>query len=221
MNEETALTEAREETQLAPQTGAALTMWNDAGLLSNAYKAAKFLAASDIVPEQTYKGKPANCLIALDMANRMNISPLMVMQNLFIVKGKPAWSGSFCVAAVNGCGRFTPLEFVEQDGSCFARARRKDTGETCNGATITMQMAADEGWLQKSGSKWKTMPQQMLRYRAASFFARTYCPEALMGIQTIEEVQDVQGYDEPEAETVRVSLISGVATDETKGEANE
>lgn len=205
------------ETALAPQDTALAgpvnqytpTIWNDPALMKTAYSAAKYLAASDLVPELTYKNKPANCLIALDMANRMNVSPLLVMQNLYIVKGHPAWSGQFCVAAVNGCSKFTPLEFVTVEsggGGCFARATRKDTGEVCKGTTVTMQMAADEGWLGKSGSKWKTMPEQMLKYRAASFFARAFCPEVLIGIQTVEEVQDVQGYDEPENQTVTITL---------------
>lgn len=207
MNEETAVVPVETAETPAAQNAYVPTIWNDPALMKGAYAAAKYLASSDIVPEQTYRGKPANCLIAVDMANRMNVSPLMVMQNLYIVKGKPAWSGSFCVAAINGCGKFTPLEFVKVPDGCFARATRKATGEVCQGTTITMQMAKDEGWLQKTGSKWKTMPEQMMMYRAASFFARTFCPEALMGIQTIEEVQDVSGYDEaPQIETVTLHL---------------
>jgi len=185
------------------------TMWNNTGMLKTAYNAAKYLSSSDLVPESTYKGKPANCLIALDMANRMNISPLLVMQNLYVVKGKPAWSGSFCTAAINGCGKFAPLEFVfvdENGGGCFARTTRLSNGKVCQSDTITMQMAADEGWLNKTGSKWKTMPKQMMMYRAASFFARTFCPEVLLGIQTVEEVKDVSGYEEEEKPTVTVSL---------------
>ena len=46
----------------------------------------------------------------------------------------------------------------------------------------------------------------MLRYRAASFFARTFCPEVLIGIQTVEEIQDARGYDAPEQETVTITL---------------
>ena len=211
MNETTETALAPQDTALAgPVNQYTPTIWNDPALMKTAYSAAKYLAASDLVPEPTYKNKPANCLIALDMANRMNVSPLLVMQNLNIVKGHPAWSGQFCVAAVNGCGKFTtPLEFVTVEsggGGCFARATRKDTGEVCKGTTVTMQMAADEGWLGKSGSKWKTMPEQMLKYRAASFFARVFCPEVLIGIQTVEEVQDVQGYDESENQTVTITL---------------
>ena len=195
----------------APQTSYAATMWNDNALLKQAYKAAQYLASSDLVPVETYKNKPQNCLIALDLSNRMGLAPLLVMQNLYIVKGKPAWSGSFCITAVNGCGRFTPLEFVftgesEEDAGCYAQATRVADGKLCTGTKITMQMAKGEGWLDKSGSKWKTMPQQMLMYRAASFFARVYCPDVLMGVQTVDEVKDVNGYETEEKPVITVSL---------------
>ena len=172
------------------------TIWNDDRLMSKAYKAAKYLAGSDLVP-QTYRNKPDNCLIAMDLANRMNMSPMQVMQNLYIVQGKPAWSGQFCVAAINGCGRFSPLEYVwGEDASCAAKATDLRTGKVCIGTTITWQMVKDEGWLNKPGSKWKTMSQQMFMYRAAAFFARTFCPDVLMGVQTAEEVRDVNGYSD-------------------------
>lgn len=185
-----------------------LTMWNDLKMMQNAWRTADMISKSGLVPEN-YHAQPANCLIAIDLANRLQLSPMMVMQNLYVVKGKPAWSGSFCAAAINGCGKFTPLEYVfveDGGGGCFARATRKSNGSVCQSDVITMQMATDEGWLNKTGSKWKTMPRQMMMYRAASFFARAHCPEVLLGIQTTEEVQDVKGYDTPEQEKVTITL---------------
>ena len=66
----------------------------------------------------------------------------------------------------------------------------------------TMAMAAAEGWLNKPGSKWKTMPVQMMHYRAAAFFARIHCSDILLGLPTYEEVQDVKGYEEEGKQTV-------------------
>ena len=191
-----------------PATGLA-TMWNDTKLMNQAYRMAGMLSKSGLVPEN-YRNAPENCLIAIDLANRQGISPMLVMQNLYVVKGKPVWSGSFCAAAINGCGKFTPLEYVfvgdpgQLNYGCFARATRIANGSVCTSDTITMQMAKDEGWLDKSGSKWKTMPRQMMMYRAASFFARAHCPEVLLGIQTVEEVQDVNGYDPEQSNTTTV-----------------
>ena len=205
------LTPVQQDAALVPQdndTTYAPTIWNNDKLMAKAYKAAKYLASSDLVPTQTYKGKPENCLIAMDLANRMNVAPLLVMQNLYIVQGKPGWSGQFCVAAVNGCGRFSPLEFVtNQDGSVFARATDLRTGRTCTGTPITWDMVKGEGWLNKPGSKCQTLPDQMFRYRAAAFFARTFCPDVLMGLQTVEEIRDVSGYsDELQKQTTVIKL---------------
>lgn len=197
---------------LAPTTQSiGIISYLDSAAMNKAAKTAQALSRSDLLPEM-YRGKWENVMIAMDIASRMNIGLTMVSQNLYIVKGKPAWSGSFCAAAVNGCGKFTPLEyvFVGEHGTpsegCFARATRLSNHAECVSDTITMQMAKDEGWLDKNGSKWKTMPRQMMMYRAASFFARAHCPEVLLGIQTVEEVQDVRGYDAPEKTTTTIVL---------------
>ena len=67
-------------------------------------------------------------------------------------------------------------------------------------------MAQKEGWSTKPGSKWLTMSEQMLAYRAGSFFARAYCPEVLLGVQTIDEIQDVNGYADEDKSVVTIEL---------------
>ena len=188
----------------------AVTMWNDPKIMNLSFRTARMLSTSGLVPDH-YRNSPENCLVAIDLANRLGLSPIMVMQNLYVVKGKPSWSGSFCAAAVNGSGRFTPLEFVfvgepgKPEYGCYAKAIRRSNGSVCVSDSITMQMAQKEGWLNKPGSKWQTMPVQMMQYRAAAFFARVHCSDVLLGIPTYEEVQDVNGYEEP-AKVVTVTL---------------
>lgn len=174
------------------------TMWNNTKLMNQSFRMAGMLSKSGLVPD-SYKNSPENCLIAIDLGNRIGMAPLAVMQNLYIVKGKPAWSGQFCAGIVNGSGRFTPLQYqwVGEEGKmnrgCRAFARRTSDGSLCFGGLVTMQTAQDEGWLSKPGSKWKTMPEQMLMYRAASFFAKAHCSDYLLGIPTQEEVEDITG----------------------------
>ena len=158
-------------------------------------RASKGFAQSDLVPA-IYKGNVGSCTIALEMAARMGASPLMVMQNLYIVHGSPSWSSKFLIACFNQCGRFSALRY-EFDGpkgaptGCRAWAVEKSTGERLTGSTVTLAMAKEEGWSTKAGSKWKTMPEQMLMYRAAAFMIRSYAPEISMGLQTAEEAYDV------------------------------
>jgi hypothetical protein len=156
----------------------------------HAQRIAKVLSSSDLVPTQ-YKNNVANTLVALEMANRMGASPLMVMQNLHIIHGRPSWGSSFIIASLNSCGRFTTLRFQGDASKCKAVATDKATGEVLEGPTVSLEMAKAEGWLDKAGSKWKTMPELMLKYRAAAFFGRLYAPEVLMGMQTSEEVIDI------------------------------
>lgn len=156
----------------------------------HAQRIAKVLSSSDLVPT-TYKNNVANTLVALEMANRMGASPLMVMQNLHIIHGRPSWGSSFIIASLNSCGRFSTLRFVGDSNKCKAVATDKQTGEVLEGPTVSLEMAKAEGWLTKTGSKWITMPELMLKYRAAAFFGRLYAPEVLMGMQTSEEVMDI------------------------------
>lgn len=172
------------------------TMWNDASLMNTSWRTADMLSKASIIPA-SYRGKPGDCLIAIDMANRMGISPIMVMQSSQIVQGNFAWRGTACKALIDGCGKFKNSRYVMvgKEGTpswgCKMVAIRTRTGESVSGPTVTMKMATDEGWVNKNGSKWKTIPELMMRYRAASFFAKTECPEVLMGFQTAEEQMDI------------------------------
>lgn len=199
-------------------------------------RTAKMFAVSSMVPtvyraviekgygdNVTYQDNPAavpNCIIALNMSQRMNADPLMIMQNLHVIEGRPSWSSQFIIAAINSCGRYSPLRFdlvkgEEMDAeyttyewenrkkvakttkvritnmTCVAWAIELDTKQRLESPTVSLEMAVNEGWFGKNGSKWKTMPEVMLRYRAAAFFGRIYAPELLMGLPTAEESQDV------------------------------
>ncbi len=168
-----------------------------------AQRTATVLSKSDLVPQQ-FKNNLPNCIIAINMASRIGADPLMVMQNMYIVHGKPSWSSTFLIAAINSCGKFkAPLRF-ETNGEgdqkqCIAWTIDL-TGEKLESPAITIQMAKEEGWLNKAGSKWKTMPELMLRYRAAAFFSRLYCPEITMGMHTVEEIQDAVIIKDPSEE---------------------
>ena len=173
----------------------ATEMWDNAQAMAQTIRMAEYLAKAQIIP-QAYQANPGNCLIAIDLGRRMNISPMVVMQNSQIVYGNFSWKGSACRAMIDGCGKYenSRYETVGAPGSpdwgCRLVAEKVKTHTTVSGPWVTMKMAQDEGWFSKNGSKWRTMPELMMRYRAASFFAKTECPEVLMGFQTAEEIQD-------------------------------
>lgn len=227
--------------QLAVQPAAQTTTVNffDPNQFAVVQRMSNLFASSALVPD-TYQvakvGKEqavANCVIALDIATRIGASPLMVMQNLVIIYGRPSWSSKFLISTVNTCGRFEPLKFrftekgkmgkfnyteyekkwvnnpngkgyykneaitKEFDGTkildieCVAYTTTKGGKDVLESSPISLRMAVEEGWYTKNGSKWRTMPKQMLMYRAASFWTSAYAPELSMGMRTVEETQDI------------------------------
>jgi hypothetical protein len=144
------------------------------------------------------------------------------MQNLDIIHGRPGWRATFIIATINASNRFTPLRFRWEGKAgtdtwgCRAVAKDRESGEECIGALITLATAKAEGWSAKNGSKWKTIPEQMLMYRAASFWGRVYAPEKMLGMSTGDEledvfntsraIQDAEIVDAPSAEAVKAAL---------------
>jgi hypothetical protein len=181
----------------------ALQVFSGIAAFDAAQRMAKALCSSTLVPKE-YQGQQglANSLIALEIASRMRLSPLVVMQNMTPIHGRPTWSSKFLIATVNASGRFSPLRFVfdnkEQPTRCHAVATDKATGEVLEGETITLELARKEGWWSRKDrqgnetSKWQTMTGQMLRYRAAAWWANVYCPEIALGLMTQEEALDIE-----------------------------
>ena len=161
---------------------------------SDNWRMATQLAKSTIIPI-TYQNKPENVIVAIGMAQKLGLDPFSVMQNLNIIKGKTSWSGSFCRTLIEKSNKYTNLElkFVGQKGTdtygCYMQGINKETGEVIKGPEVNMKMAKAENWT--SNTKWINMPELMLSYRATSFFARVYVPEALNGVQTTEEIEDI------------------------------
>ena len=188
MNEEKTLAVVEQTTELATNS-----VWENKDAFNQILRAADMLSKTSIIP-QSYQGKPQDCFVAIEMANRMGVSPMVVMQNMYVVKGKPSWAGQACTMLINSCGKFKDGKHIytgekgKPNRGCYVTATRISDGSQVDGVEVTMQMAQSEGWT--SNSKWRNMPELMLAYRASAFFARVYCPEAMMGVQTAEEVYD-------------------------------
>lgn len=179
----------------------------------------------------------ANCIIALNMAVRMNADPLQIMQSLYVIEGRPSWSSQFIIAMINSSGRYSPLRFdLSEEGperdveytvtewvngqrqrakrtakvkarTCRAWAYELSTNDRLDGPEVSMDIAVAEGWFSKDGSKWQTMPEVMLRYRAASLFGRLYAPELLMGLQSQEEAEDIAVHQAREVSGTRLQQV--------------
>ena len=180
-------------------------VFNSIEAFENAQRMAKGLAQSKMIPEQ-YQGKVEDVLVAMEIAGRTGTSVIMVMQNLDIIKGTPSWASKYVIASLNASTKFsTDIRFeyenlgekeiqwkqtvweggqrskksykkVIQNKRCVAYCMDLD-GNKLEGPEVTIEMAYIEGWFTKDGSKWQTMTDLMLSYRAAKFFGNLYAPE--------------------------------------------
>ena len=169
-------------------------VFNSSDSFSLARQMAQAMAVSTIVPP-TFQKNEANCMVAISQAQKLGVDPFVVMNNMYMIQGKITWKSEFIIAMINASGKFdTELQYDEEekDGkpyacTCFAFKG----GRKISGIKVTMDMADKEGWTKKNGTKWATLPQLMLRYRAAVFFARFNAPELTSGLYTVEEGEDV------------------------------
>lgn len=196
------------------------TVYSDVTTYNQYMKMAECLSKTELLPAQ-YRGKPADCLIIIDVARQIGASPLFVAQNMYIIKGSPSWSAQYSASVIKT--NFTNVK-VELQGEGLHRGCRiiatDKNGNLCEGTRVTIEMAKQEGWFSKTGSKWQTMPDQMLIYRAYSFFARAYCPDKLLGIHDEFENVDIskieQRADNPFEEVIDAEVVQEPEQTETQ-----
>lgn len=223
----------------APSSGTGVNVFMDLHNFETAQRMAKLLAHSSMVPDQyreqysktvngqqTWVDNPdamGNCVIALELAHRLRCSPLQIMQQVDMVKGRPGLRGAFVKALIDRSGLFTRLKYEWKgtpgtpEWGCRVYATEKSTGERLDGTWITWAMVVGEKW--NANDKWKTMPEQMFMYRSAAFWGRAHAPELLMGMQTLEEIEDVLGPDTgPTPNEVRRLESPGTLQDRLNGD---
>lgn len=152
-----------------------------------AVKFSHMLADSDLVPKD-FKGKPGNCLIAMQWGAELGLKPLQALSNIAVVNGRAALWGDAVIALVRG----SPLcEFViETDDGHTACCRVKRRGEPEQTRTFSMDDAKAAGLAGKQGP-WAQYPKRMRQMRARAFALRDVFPDVLRGMPVAEEMQDM------------------------------
>jgi hypothetical protein len=145
-----------------------------------------YLADSDLVPKD-FKGKPGNCLIAIQWGAELGLKPLQALQNLAIINGRPSLWGDAVIALV----RSSPLcEYViESDDGHTATCKVKRRGEPEQSRTFDMSDAKAAGLAGKQGP-WTQYPKRMRQMRARAFALRDVFPDVLRGLPVAEEIMD-------------------------------
>tara|TARA_R100000231_G_scaffold37929_1_gene33235 strand:+ start:2721 stop:3431 length:711 start_codon:yes stop_codon:yes gene_type:complete len=164
----------------------------DSKTFEHTWRVATAFAKSKMIPKH-FQNKPEDCMVALMMAQQLEVNPILALQNLQVIHGNVGFNSSFAIGLANERGNFLePITWTSEgkgdDLAVTAHAILK-TGKKIS-ITVGMDTARKENWI--TNNKYKTMPEQMLRYRSATWLIRTHCPEVLLGMQSSEEIQDVE-----------------------------
>lgn len=147
----------------------------------------EYLANSDMVPKD-FKGKPGNCLVAIQWGMEIGLKPLQAMQNIAVINGRPSLWGDAVIALARN---FPLCEYViEEDDGRTATCKVKRRGEAEQTRTFSMEDAKTAGLLGKQGP-WTQYPKRMRQMRARAFAIRDVFPDALKGLPIAEEVMDM------------------------------
>jgi hypothetical protein len=187
MTESTALT-----TTTPATTPGALAFMHDGAAFEHLWRVAKAFSMSGMVPSH-FQGKPESCMVALMYADQLGEHPMVMFQEVTVINGRPGTSARFAIARANKSGLLAgPITWTEKgQGDALevtASATLRETGELIQ-AKVTMKEAAADGWTRNS--KYKSIPGQMLRWRAATRLINLYMPEVLFGLGVKDEIEAV------------------------------
>lgn len=191
-----------------------VSVFDDARIFDETMRMATALSKSALVPK-AFQGSPESCLVAIDLARRLNTPVMTLFPHLYVIDQKPAFSTQFLITLVNRSGLFNRLDwetgvdgevevtFCDWKGSqketwkatvpnhyAIAKLTERRSGKTYASPRVDMAFADRNGWTSKPGSKWQTMPEVMAAYRSASILIKRICPELTMGMDCAEDMQD-------------------------------
>lgn len=175
----------------------------------------QYLADSDMVPKD-FKGKPGNCLVAIQWGMEIGLKPLQAMQNIAVINGRPSLWGDSVIALA----RNSPVceYIVEEDDGRTATCKVKRRGEPEQIRTFSMEDAKIAGLLGKQGP-WTQYPKRMRQMRARAFAIRDVFPDVLKGLPVAEEVMDMPQSTPINTRTGDVMPVASMALIDSANEA--
>jgi hypothetical protein len=137
---------------------------------------ARAFADSKMVPEH-FKKSVGDCYIAINLAHRYGMEPWMLMQEMYIIQGRPMMSGKLATAILNN-SLAEPLRptYAGKDDDREITLTGRPEGSAPLSVTLKVKDA------KTANEQWKKNPDQMLMYAAARMWGRRYTPDLILGI---------------------------------------
>ena len=172
-------------------------------------KYADRLSKSKLIPDHL-KGDPGACFAVASYAFRLGLDTFAVAQATSVVRGRLCLEGKLIHAALLSTGAIaSPLTFT-YEGQGNERTVLV-TGTPRGGSPVSVEGSVGS-WATDNGA-WKKSPDQMLAYRGSREWARRYCPQAVLGLSTPDEVRtevrEAEGvvvHDEPN-KSIRTRIV--------------
>lgn len=163
---------------------------SEARLMEYRWRSANAYSQSRMVPAHFFNN-PQDCFVVIELASQLGVPALTALQNIFMISGRPGFKAQFAVALANKSKVFAgPIRHKVERGdgkpeslavTAYAPTHDGDTVEVA----VSMAQAMKEGWTKNS--KYKSIPEQMLRWRSSAWLINLYCPEVLLGLQVHDD----------------------------------
>jgi hypothetical protein len=152
---------------------------------------ANYMADSDMVPKD-FKGKPGNCLIAMQWGFEVGLKPLQALQGIAVINGRPSiWGDALLSLVLSSPVCKDVIERYEGTGDDFkAVCIAQRHGRADKMATFSLKDAKAAGLLGKQGP-WVQYRDRMLKQRARAFALRDQFADVIKGLSVAEEAQDI------------------------------
>jgi hypothetical protein len=158
---------------------------------------AEQMASSKLSVPEHLRNNVGDCFAVVMQAMLWNMHPFAVAQKTHLVNGKLGYEAQLVNAVVQNSGAVSSLPAYEYRGEGDGLECR--VGFVPRGGTqiVWNEFLRFGSVTTKNSPLWKTNPKQQLGYLQIKNWARAYCPGALLGVYTTDELeQQGAGFNE-------------------------
>jgi hypothetical protein len=160
--------------------------------MADLLKLAEMLAKSNMIPTQ-FKNKKEDIIVAVMWGEEVGLQPIQALQNIAVINGKPSIYGDAALSLVTGHSQYAGHKewYDQKKETAYCQIARKVDGNVIMHERKFSVADAKKAHLWGRRGPWENYPERMLQMRARGFALRDSFPDALKGVITVEEAQDL------------------------------
>ena len=181
------------------------TGFNPVSLMPSSFdaklKMAQTLVKSGMLPQGLNTAEKV--CVALEWGHELQLSPMVAVNNIAVINGKPTLSADLMGALVRRSPEYGGIEWTcqtDEKAECIITRLLPSGKEEKYTSTFTIEDAKIAGLASKD--VWRKYPRRMLKHRCMSYGLRDVFPDLLAGIYETEEAESIT-YKEPTESELR------------------